>query len=516
MEWLFHILLTVMEVSISTGVVILILLLTAPFFNKRYTSKWRYYIWIGLAVRLMIPVNFSLPAIRMEIAVPAAQTVTATETAGDGIPVMLPTGQPEQRGSWFSVPDIVTVIWFTVFVCIVAVHIYSSLHYKRRIMKNGTYVEEEPVLRQLSVLKRELKINRKITVTTYCGLASPMVIGYFSPLLVIPDNVYSEQELFYILKHELIHMKRHDTLVQFLFMTARALHWFNPLIALMQKEAVVDMELSCDEEVIKGNSYGERKAYTETLLSTVNKQYKRTNLLTTQFYGGKRVMKKRFQNILAQSKRRKGFFLLPTVLCMTLALGMLTGCAVTEPETLKDAEVLTEREREVSPREVLPGEASGMEETGKEQESEQQSEAVAEQTQDQNGLGGQQLQEGSQPEDNQKPGERLPLSEDAMELIDVAGPFSTAYFAGDKEEMRKYLADSFEGDIDVYSDADTQLTGMTALKGLEDIGEAKIGDTYPLSMDCQMTGMGEGFCYLTMEVEKQEDGWKIVFYGLER
>ena len=103
-----------------------------------------------------------------------------------------------------------------------------------------------------------------------------------------------------------------------------------------------------------------------------------------------------------------------------------------------------------------------------------------------------------------------------MELIDVAVPFSTAYFAGDKEEMRKYLADSFEGDIDVYSDADTQLTGMTALKGLEDIGEVKIGDTYTLSMDCQMTGMGEGFCYLTMEVEKQEDGWKIVFYGMER
>lgn len=478
MEWLFHILLTVIEVSISTGVVIVILLLTAPFFRKSYASKWRYYIWIGLAVRLMIPVNFSLPAIRMEIAVPVAQAVTATETAGDGIPVMLPTGQSEQRGSWFLVPDIVTVIWFTVFVCIVAVHIYSSLHYKRRIMKNGTYVEEEPVLRQLSVLKRELKINRKITVTTYCGLASPMVIGFFSPLLVIPDNVYSEQELFYILKHELIHMKRHDTLIQFLFMAAKALHWFNPLIALMQKAVVVDMELSCDEEVIKGNSYGERKAYTETLLSTVNKQYKRTNLLTTQFYGGKRVMKKRFQNILAQSKRRKGFFLLPTVICMTLVLGMLMGCAVTETETLEDAEIQTERGREVAPKEVVS--------------------------------------EGSQPEGNQKPGERLPLSEDAMELIDVAVPFSTAYFAGDKEEMRKYLADSFEGDIDVYSDADTQLTGMTALKGLEDIGEVKIGDTYTLSMDCQMTGMGEGFCYLTMEVEKQEDGWKIVFYGMER
>lgn len=514
MEWLLNILLAVMEVSISTGVVILILLLTASFLNKRYMSKWRYYIWIGLAVRLMIPVNFSLPAVRMEITVPAAQAAPAMDMAGDGIPVMLQTGQSELRVSGFSVPDMLTVIWFTVFVGIVAVHFCSYLHYKRQIRKNGTYAEGESVLRQLSSLKRELKINREITVTTYCGLASPMVIGFFRPLLVIPDNAYSEEELFYILKHELIHIKRHDTLIQFLFMTARALHWFNPLIALMQKEAVVDMELSCDEKVMEGNSYGERKAYTETLLSIVNKQYKRTNLLTTQFYGGKRIMKKRFQNILVQSKRRKGFFLLPTVICMTLVFGMLTGCAVTQTETLEDAEMQTDREQEVLPKEEQREEAVGMGEDSEEQESVPQSEAAAGQLQEQNGLEEEQLQE--QAEGNQRPGERLPLSEDAVEISEVAIPFSTAYFAGDKEEMQKYLADSFDAEIDVYSDTDTQLSGMTVLKGLEDIGEGKPGDTHTISMECQMTGMGEGFWYLTMEVEKQEDGWKIMSYGMEK
>lgn len=59
----------------------------------------------------------------------------------------------------------------------------------------------------------------------------------------------------------------------------------------MQKEAVVDMELSCDEKVILKTAFAVRKAYTETLLSTFNKQHKKGVFLTTQFYGGKEIMK---------------------------------------------------------------------------------------------------------------------------------------------------------------------------------------------------------------------------------
>lgn len=61
MDLLRNILLSVVEVSVSTGVIVLILLLSAPFFHRRYAARWRYYIWIALAVRLVVPVNFSLP-----------------------------------------------------------------------------------------------------------------------------------------------------------------------------------------------------------------------------------------------------------------------------------------------------------------------------------------------------------------------------------------------------------------------------------------------------------------------
>lgn len=99
----------------------------------------------------------------------------------------------------------------------------------------------------------------------------------------MPDGEYSAEELHFILKHELVHLKRGDVCLKLLLTTANAIHWFNPLIWLMRKEATVDMELSCDERVTQGADYAQRKAYTETLLSTLHKQCTKRTVLSTQF-----------------------------------------------------------------------------------------------------------------------------------------------------------------------------------------------------------------------------------------
>ncbi len=95
----------------------------------------------------------------------------------------------------------------------------------------------------------------------------------------------------------------------------------------MQKEAVIDMELSCDEKAIPKTAFAVRKAYTETLLSTFNKQHKKGAFLTTQFYGGKDIMKKRFKNILTKSPKKNGLLLCICAICITLISGMLIGCS---------------------------------------------------------------------------------------------------------------------------------------------------------------------------------------------
>lgn len=96
----------------------------------------------------------------------------------------------------------------------------------------------------------------------------------------------------------------------------------------MQREAVVDMELSCDEWVVRGKGKSVRTAYMEVLFSALHKKYVKRIPFSTQFYEGKKIMKKRFQNILNRKKKKNGIFVLAVVLVLAIVPGMLIGCSV--------------------------------------------------------------------------------------------------------------------------------------------------------------------------------------------
>lgn len=340
--------LNVIAISLSLSPIIIFLLIFAPFLNKRYAIKWKYLIWVVIAVRLIIPFNMDIPFPQIIFDVPTEITVPIDTNNENDTQTILPIEQkpiqtnnenalkaPTQRKQKtvkITLLDIIAYLWLTGCLLFLSVHIFSFLHYKRRITKKGMIVKERYILQQVYKLSRKLRIKSNIRILRYEDAESPMVIGFLKPMLVLPNCDYSGEELFFVLKHELIHIKRHDIYFKLLFVIANALHWFNPLIYIMQKEAVVDMELSCDEKVIQKTAFAVRKAYTETLLSTFNKQHKKGAFLTTQFYGGKEIMKKRFKNILTKSPKKNGLLLCICAICVTLISGMLIGCSAIRNE----------------------------------------------------------------------------------------------------------------------------------------------------------------------------------------
>ena len=341
--------LNIIAISLSTSLIIIFLLAFAPFLNKRYAMKWKYLIWVGIAVRLIIPFNLDIPFPQIVFDVPTEITVpldtdyandTQTNLPIEPKPIQTNNGniakaptRGDQKPIKITLLDIIAYVWLTGCLIFLSVHIFSFLHYKRRITKKGIIVKERYILQQAYRLTRQLRIRTDVRILRYKDAESPMVIGFLRPMLVLPNCDYNEEELYFVLKHELIHVKRHDIYVKLLFVIANALHWFNPLIYVMQKEAVVDMELSCDEEVIQKTAFAVRKAYTETLLSTFHKQHKKGAILTTQFYGGKEVMKKRFKNILTKSPKKNGLLLCVCTICITLISGMLIGCSAMKNES---------------------------------------------------------------------------------------------------------------------------------------------------------------------------------------
>lgn len=340
-----NIFLSFFEISISSSPVVLLLLLLTPLLNKRYAAKWRYWIWIFIALRLIIPYNGwgftadELSQRKMQIveedrkdhAAPSTWQTAASRRVMITVPAQMTdpiSMQSEKSSGNITLLDIVAYVWMSGSLVFLFFHLISYFCYRRQVIHTGTPVKNSRILRQMSELKSELHIKSTVRVIIYPEASSPMMTGFLSPVLVLPDEQYCSEESFFILKHELVHLKRGDVYVKLLFVMANAAHWFNPLVWIMQKEAGIDMELSCDERVTQGTDYAMRKAYTETLLSTLHKQCTKRNLLSTQFYGGKQIMKKRFKNILRKTRKKNGAAILIIAVVLTASLGTLVGCSV--------------------------------------------------------------------------------------------------------------------------------------------------------------------------------------------
>lgn len=142
------------------------------------------------------------------------------------------------------------------------------------------------------------------------------------PTLLLPHEGYDLNELRYILRHELCHLKRRDMLLKLVLLAANAMHWFNPVVYLMLRQADEDIELACDSAATDGLDRAERAAYSRTLLAAVQ-SHVRALPATTCFGGTVERLKRRITNVLgAQKKRGLG------VVALVLALTLTAGCAV--------------------------------------------------------------------------------------------------------------------------------------------------------------------------------------------
>ena len=649
-----NIFLSILGISVSIGLIVIGLIFLTPFLNKRYAAKWKYLIWIFLALRLLIPFSGAngqdvmdrMSQLKVgtnsESEENDANNPTDTAMPYRGIVVEIPAqmttpikASSEKSTADITMLDIVTLVWIIGSLIFIFVHLISYSHYKRQVLKNGKMIKETRILSQIFRLKRELHINRTVCVMEYDEAESPMIIGFIKPVLVLPKEQYNSEDLFFILKHELVHFKRGDVYLKLLFVTANAVHWFNPIIWIMQKEAVIDMELSCDERVTQGTSFELRKAYTETLLSMLHKQCVRKTVLSTQFYGGKKIMKKRFKNILIRNRKKNGISILICAVVLSFTLGMLVGCSVTkentEKENIENEDTANEDMGNVSepsgleaaqtaptPVDNSSTENNALENTitltfSKEGEQEQKQATLAigngysfylpddekwhlsapdlwttdineqialwvthfegesvdsvNQKLEDDGYTEDDSykwwkQEGdllyhaeqkvfenniwvifySYPVDFQEGwGREFPVIvntfalsdgaengemnnavgtgeylgvEDCQKIRTVLEAFAESYFNGDVGAIQKFLASTYEGEVDIYEG--TGMISDLTVKGLSDTDEKKVENgKCNASIEFRDSNYEDMFLYLTFILVKEQGEWKIQFYGME-
>ena len=109
-------------------------------------------------------------------------------------------------------------------------------------------------------------------------------------------------------------------------------------------------------------------------------------------------------------------------------------------------------------------------------------------------------------------------NEDRKIVYEIAKEFSEAYFQGDSETIKKYLVEDYSGTLDTYTDSretkGTETVSINEIKGLADVGD-ETGVTYTVQAEFLPAGEDSLF-YLFMDFEKQEGGWRIRTYGLEK
>lgn len=175
--------------------------------------------------------------------------------------------------------------------------------------------------------KRMILQDSWVHVTEHCPVkvivsahaTTPMAMGLWKPVIVLPDTSFGEKELAMILSHELVHIKRSDLLVKLLVLVANAVHWFNPAAYSLNKQLNALCELSCDEKVVRKMNMDDRKFYGETLLSMLEYGVMQKNVVcTSSLCNPKKYMKRRLLNLMNVKKTNKSMIMLSLIATMLM------------------------------------------------------------------------------------------------------------------------------------------------------------------------------------------------------
>lgn len=385
-----------MQIGLTVSLAALVPLILRRLMKKRYPARMVCVVWAILALRLLVPVQLTLPQAPVQVMPRTNYVVQSNQTAfrQAGLPVAQNparwvTGTQAQMLSaadtgtvkTVDITDILLTLWLAgVISCI----LWQGIGYYRLIRSlKGTSrsVERADLHTILQEQCADLVIDREIPLRVSSAADCPMLAGFIHPTLYLPDERISRTDAAFIFRHELTHYKHGDLWLKLLLLAARCLHWFNPLVHLIARFAQEDIEAACDDAVVRGHDGAYRRAYGETILRSAIAQAQKRKALVSCFGDDKKTLMRRFEGLFDKSVKKRGVALVVMIallvgsLSCTIAVGdndkgltkelriQLAQKQANEAENLgytvkldgKDTYLITDREFSDNPGETIPG-----------------------------------------------------------------------------------------------------------------------------------------------------------------
>lgn len=328
-----------MQIGLTVSLAALVPLILRRLMKKRYPARMVCVVWAILALRLLIPVQLTLPQAPVQVMPRTSYVVQSDQTAfrQAGLPVgqnptRWVTGTQAQTLSaadtgtvkTVDITDILLTLWLAgVIACV----LWQGIGYYRLIRSlKGTSqpVERADLHTILQEQCADLVIDREIPLRVSSAADCPMLAGFIHPTLYLPDECISRTDAAFIFRHELTHYKHGDLWLKLLLLAARCLHWFNPLVHLIARFAQEDIEAACDDAVVRGHDGAYRRAYGETILRSAIAQAQKRKALVSCFGDDKKTLMRRFEGLFDKSVKKRGVAL---VVMIALLVGSL-GCVV--------------------------------------------------------------------------------------------------------------------------------------------------------------------------------------------
>ncbi len=328
-----------MQIGLTVSLAALVPLILRRLMKKRYPARMVCVVWAILALRLLIPVQLTLPQAPVQVMPRTSYVVQSDQTAfrQAGLPVVqnptrwvtdtqAQTLSAADTGTvkTVDITDILLTLWLAgVIACV----LWQGIGYYRLIRSlKGTSrsVERADLHTILQEQCADLVIDREIPLRVSSAADCPMLAGFIHPTLYLPDERISRTDAAFIFRHELTHYKHGDLWLKLLLLAARCLHWFNPLVHLIARFAQEDIEAACDDAVVRGHDGAYRRAYGETILRSAIAQAQKRKALVSCFGDDKKTLMRRFEGLFDKSVKKRGVAL---VVMIALLVGSL-GCVV--------------------------------------------------------------------------------------------------------------------------------------------------------------------------------------------
>lgn len=307
--------LVVLNMSITASYVI-VLVIIARLLLKKAPKVFSYCLWSIVLFRLVCPISFSSAlsffrllhqSSKLEY-VPADLGLMGQPQIDLGIAPInnavngsLPAANAYASANPMQVQlAIFNMLWVMGLVCLLIYSVMSYLAFQRKI--------QTAVRVEANIFECE-------------GIDSPFVIGLIKPKIYLPLGL-SQSERSYVLKHEQTHIKRFDYLLKPLAYLVLCIHWFNPLVWISFLLMSRDMEMSCDESVLKTMGTEIKKEYSSSLL---NFAAGRRLVSGSPLAFGEVNAKSRIQNVLNYHRLPVWIIITTIVLLLVMSIGLISN-----------------------------------------------------------------------------------------------------------------------------------------------------------------------------------------------